>query len=73
MFSIGCYEDKVVAYSIPLGQKHFWVESRKNIILENICFLQSGELNIEVERNRTRIFELCYTISFTRLERTMLY
>ena len=57
MFSIGCYEGKVVAYSIPLGQKHFWVESRKNIILENICFLQSGELNIEVERNRTRIFE----------------
>ena len=66
MFSIGCYEEKVVAYSIPLGQKHFWVEKGKNIVLNNICFLQSGELYVGVENNRKRIFEALLHNQFYR-------
>lgn len=57
MFSIGCYEEKIVAYSIPLGQKHFWVENKKNVVLKNICFVQSGEMNIEAESNRKKILD----------------
>ena len=57
MFSIACYEEKAVACAIPLGQKHFWVERGKNIKISNICFLQSGKLNIEIENDRKRIFE----------------
>lgn len=57
MFIMACYEDKIIAYSIPFGQKHFWVENGRKITLNAICFLQNGELGFEIEDNRKRILE----------------
>lgn len=58
MLSFECYEEKVVAYSIPIGQKHFWVEKGKNAILNSIFFVQNGDLRVEEVRNRKMIFDI---------------
>lgn len=57
MLCLSCYENKVVASSIPLGQKQFWVENAK-LELNSICFVREGELGIDSQKNRLEIAEI---------------
>lgn len=68
MLVFNCFVDKITGRSIPLGQKHFWVENDTETKVKNIVFLKKGELRFEEERDRDLILNNILTNQFCRLK-----